>query len=247
MKILLLCDYKIDETQLKSVKTELSGIYKTNTGIKLSFIDEWRDLSNVPKEFYTPEDEGIQKAYITKVAKEIYARYAESVDHIVFLIHRDNWNLKGVWGWNTSRVFSGYAVQQCRFDNKNLANSVGTLYHELMHDHDSFIYTYLGKKVEDAVLVDDWDDNVVHGSRYTATNFGFQYIRHNENQSALKLIGLDLALAVVERRKLYEKKLRPILEEIIRLSKILIIRKRQQMATLRGDIAIRPVVHRCVF
>lgn len=240
MKILLITDYKINEEQLKSVKKSVSDIYKTNTGITLEFVDEWRDLSNVPKAWYDDEAEGIDKAYIAKVTKEVYARYREDIDQVMFLIHRDHWTLTGVWGWNLSRVYNGYGVQQCRFDNRNLVNSIGTMYHELMHDHDTFIYTYLGKNIEDSVLVKDWDDDVVHGGRYSGTTFGWKYIRHNENQEALKLIGPLLKEAVEKRRIVWLKTKLGYLQEIVRLYERVAILKRQLVAQGRGDLAIKP-------
>lgn len=229
MNILLLLDNKINEDQLKEVKKQVSKIYKDNTGIKLYFTDEWRDFSNVPKEFYTKEEEGIKKSYLAETTKEIYSRYKDRIDHVVFFIHKDNWKLTGVWGWNTSKVFNGYGVQQCRFDTK-VVNTVGTLYHELMHDHDSFIYTYTGKVIEKMVLVKDWDDDVVHGGRYSLTNYGWKYIRYNENQPALQLIADALKEALAVKRKPISR------SELINLALIL---ARQLVTKRRKDLAIK--------
>ena len=240
MNILLLVDNKVNEAQLKQVKAEVTKLYKQNTGIPVRFFDEWKDLSNVPKEWYDGENEGISKAFIAKTTKEIYSRYGERIEHVVFFIHRDNWNLTGVWGWNSSKVFNNYGVQQCRFDNKNLANTVGTLYHELMHDHDTFVYTYLGSKIEAKVLVKDWDDDVVHGGKYSKTTYGWKYIRYNENQAALALIGTDLAQALVIRRKVFKGKEDTLIKEAIRLAQILVIKRRQAAVATRGDLAIKP-------
>jgi hypothetical protein len=240
MKLLLLLDNKIREDQLATVKKEVAAIYKTNTGITLEFVEEWRDFSNVPKEWYDASSEGIKKSYIADATREIYRRHTEAVDQVVFFIHRDNWNLTGVWGWNLSKAYNGYGVQQCRFDNRNLANTVGTLYHELMHDHDTFIYTYKGINIETILKVKDWDDDVVHGGKYSGTTYGYGYIRHNENQAALKQIGPLLSQAIEERRKLYLKRQITMLQEIVRLQQLVIVLKRQMEARSRGDIAIRP-------
>lgn len=239
MKILLLLDNKINEAQLKQVKKEVAGIYKKN-GVEISFTDEWRDFSNVPKEWYDKEAEGVQRAYIDKVAKEIYARYEEEVDQVVFFIHRDHWNLTGVWGWNLSKVYSGYGVQQCRFDSRNTANSVGTLYHEMMHDHDAFIYTYTGVVVENIVNVVDFDDDVVHGGKYSKRDFGYSYIRYNENQAALFAISKHLNDAVKKRRSVYLKKTLSYLQEIVRLTEKVAILRRQLVTQRRKDLKITP-------
>ena len=232
MNILILADNKINESQLKQVKAEVALIYKKNTDIKLNYVEEWRDLSNVPKEWYTSTDEGIKKSFIAETTKEIYSRYKDRLDQVVFLIHRDNWNLTGVWGWNLSKIYNGYSIQQCRFDNRNLNNSIGTLYHEFMHDHDSFIYTFLGTKIENKVLVKDWDDDVVHGGKYSKTTYGWDYIRYNENQPALELIGDDLKSAIAKKRSAYAGKEK----ELLQMAVILL---RQLIAERRGDIAIK--------
>lgn len=239
MKILLICDYKIREEQLKEVKKEISALYRKNAAIELKFIDEWRDLSNLPKQWYDKDSEGIDKGYIAKVTKEVYARYAEDIDQVMFLVHRDHWNLTGVWGWNLSKVFNGYGVQQCRFDSKNLANTVGTMYHELMHDHDTFVYTYTGKKVEDAVLVPNWDTYCVHGGRGETNSLGWKYIRYNENQAALAAIAPLLNEALMKRRTLWDKKKLVYLQEIVRLAERVIVLQRQLLAQQRGDIAVK--------
>jgi hypothetical protein len=235
MKILLLVDYKINEDQLKRMKAEVQSIYKKN-GVNISFIDEWRDLSNVPKEWYDSSAEGIKRSYIADVTKEIYARYAKDVDQVVFLIHRDHWNLTGVWGWNMSRVFNGYGVQQCRFDNRNQANSVGTMYHELMHDHDSYVYVYTGKIIEDIIKVPNWDEDLVHAGKNTGTSFGWKYIRYNENQEALKAISAVLNEAIEARQKVWLKKKVSMLEQIVKLYQQLIVLRRQVEIQTRGDI-----------
>lgn len=240
MNILLLLDNKIKEDQLAQVKRELSAIYKKNCDIKLRFTDEWRDFSYVPKEWYDDEAEGIQKSYIASVTKEIYKRYAEDIDEVVFFIHRDHWNLTGVWGWNLSKTFNGYGIQQCRFDNKNLANTLGTIYHEQMHDHDTFIYTYTGVKIESVLRINDWDDDLVHGGKYSGTTYGWKYIRHNENQESLKLIAPYLTEALKKRRELWDTKKIGYLQEIIRLAEQVIVLQRARLAQLRGDIAIKP-------
>jgi len=237
LKILLLVDNKIKQDQLDAVKAEVASFYQLNCKIKLAFTEERRDFSNVPKEWYDEETEGIQKKYIAEVTKELYKKYAEDIDEVVFFVHRDNWTLTGVWGWNLSKTFSGYGVQQCRFDNKNLANSVGTLYHELHHDHDTFIFTYTGVKIETIANVIDWDDDITHAGRFTGTNYGYKYIRHNENQESLKIIAPYLQQAIAKRREIWDKKKVGYLQQIIKLAEQVIVIQRALIAQKRGDVS----------
>lgn len=238
MNILLLVDKKIRQSQLDKMKSEVASLYKTNCNITLKWFEESRDFTTIPTEWYRPEDMGIKKTHIKKVAAEIYDRYAEEIDEVVFLIHKDNWTLEGVWGWNMSNVYNGYGIQQCRFDSRNVSNSIGTLYHELHHDHDTFIYTYTGIKIERVVGVVDWDDDITHGGRYSGRDYGWDYIRYKENQDSLVQIKPFLQKAIKERRSIFTTKV-GLMEKIIQLQKQLIVLLRQKQAGLRGDLAIK--------
>lgn len=241
MKILLLLDNKIEEKQVNEVIAELVELYEKNCDVTLTFLKERRDFSDVPKEWYDSDSEGIKKSYIEEETKKLYGKYQEAIDSVVFFVHKDHWNLTGVWGWNLSKVFNGYSVQQCRFDNRNLVNSIGTLYHELHHDHDTFIYTYTGKRVEDVVKVVDWDDDVTHGGRYSGTTYGWKYIRNDENQESLKLIAPLLRAAIAKRRTIWDVK-EGKYKQIISLLEQTVILYRQLQAKKRGDIAIKEII-----
>lgn len=238
MNILLLLDNDIAESQVDEVTAALVDLYKKNCDVTLNFTRERRDFSAVPKEWYDNETEGIKKSFIEAETKKIYKKYAEAIDSVVFFVHRDHWNLTGVWGWNLSKIFNGYSVQQCRFDTKNLVNSIGTLYHELHHDHDTFIYTYIGQRVEDIVGVKDWDDDVTHGGRYSGTTYGWKYIRNNENQQSLVAIAPYLREAIKKRRVIWSTKEEKY-KKIISLLEQTIVLYRQLQMQKRGDIAIK--------
>jgi hypothetical protein len=239
MKLYIFRDNKINVDQFAKVKAELSSLYKTNAGVELEYVEEAYDFTTYPKEWYTPTDEGVKKTFLRDLCKQVHAKHAEDVDHVILLIHRDNWNLTGVWGWNISNQYYNYHVQQCRYDNRNTANSVGTLYHEIMHAHDRYILTYTGINISEVVKVTDWDDDVVHGGRYTNRNFGFAYIRYNENQSALKAIGTHLQVSRALRKELFSKRKRTLLEIAMLYAQLLIVKKRQQQLATLPDIAIR--------
>jgi hypothetical protein len=237
--ILLLCDNKIREDQLADVKKEVGTIYKNNTNTSIKWHEEWRDFSSYPKEVYFRELEGLSRSYISQVTKEINSRWHEEIDCVVFLIHRDNWNLSGVWGWNHSTTFSGYGVQQVRFDNRNIVNSIGTLYHEMMHDLDTFVFTYTGKHIAPMVKVNNWDNFAVHGGRDTNEEGkdGWKYIRYNENQHALRTIAPAFNEALSKRRDIFTKRI-GLMQEIIRLAEQVIILQRALIAKRRGELPI---------
>jgi len=206
MRILLLKDKTIPFDQLEMVLLQFKNIYITNSQITPTVIIEERDLRNLPTYIDEDGDPAITLSYISAVAKEVYTRFEESIDHLVILVHHDNWPLddgkRNVWGRNISKLYSGYEIQQVRWDPKKTANTLGTLYHEAMHSHDSFIYRYTGVNIETLLKVKDWDDSVVHGGDQR-----YKYIRHMENTAVLKIIGPYLQQAYEKRKSEYEQRL----------------------------------------
>jgi hypothetical protein len=231
--ILLLVDNKIRQDQLDQTKKEVGAIYKNNTGVTVKWHEERRDFTSYPKEVYWGGYEGLQTSYISQVTKEINSRWHEEIDCVVFFIHRDHWNLNGVWGWNHSATFSGYGVQQCRFDSRNVANSIGTLWHEMHHDLDTFCFTYTGQRVETFVDVPNWDNSITHGEHPA-----WSYIRHKENQDSLKRIAPLFVAALEKRRALFTKRI-GLMQEIIRLAEQVIVLQRALIAKQRGDLPIK--------
>jgi hypothetical protein len=160
MKILLLKDKTINNTLLGQVQLQVRNVYK---GLDMEFIIEDFDYSNYPIEPYWGGYWGIGISWIRERCASIYKRYAEEIDNVVFLVASPNWKLddpaivgdKPVWGWCHSNQFSGYGVQQVRFAQnprhtgaRNVNNSAGTLYHELHHDHDTYVFVNTGKVLE---------------------------------------------------------------------------------------------------
>lgn len=232
MKLLILKDTKIDPKQLASVMADLADFYKANAGIAVTYVTEERDYTTYP---VTPDADGdgkLPESYIRAATSEIYQRYSgEGTDHVVFLIHRDNWKLNGVWGTNYSNRFNGYQVQVCRFDNQNLANSFGTLYHEVMHSHDALIKIMTGEDVNELFAhlwcYQDWDNTIVHGNRFKGCATHYTYIRHKENADALQMIAPMLRKAYQKRHEIYEQKRRTMLQTILTLSQRALVLARE--------------------
>jgi hypothetical protein len=242
MNILLLLDKKINKTLLGQVQLQVENLYKKQAGIEIKWFTQEKDYTNYPKAEYRPGFEGIEQSWLTEQCKEIYKKWQEEVDCVVFLIHSDNWTLNGVWGWNMSATFSGYGVQQCRFaqvaghsDIRNVNNSAGTLYHELHHDHDTFIYNYTGQMVENYLDVRNWDFQVTHGESPL-----WNYIRTtNDNLESISKIGPLLNTALEKRRAIFDKKIST-MKKIISLLEKVIVLQRELISRQRGNIAVLP-------
>lgn len=200
MKTLILKDTKIVLAQMKSVEDQFQAFIIKHTLIKSTYVHEDRDFSTYEKAASPDGDEHLTDKYLRNLIGEVYKKHGDSIDHVVVYIHRDNWTLAGIWGTNYSNIYNGYQVHICRFDNRNLANSFGTRYHEFMHSPDAFIKTYTGVDINTLGIVSLWDKFAVHGGRPNAEGTTkWKYIRYQENTDALAAIAPHL-------RKAYEKR-----------------------------------------
>lgn len=204
MRIFVFKDEDIEDSEYQKLCDDFTELMQSNAGITPTFITEDKDFSNVPTE---PDGDGDLKPtmpYRQQMADYVRARYGEyGIDHIIPLVHRNNWVFKGIWGTNWSNMFGSYHMSLCRFDHKNPANSLGTLYHEIMHSFDALIYATLGVRVDPIVGV-VWDKFCVHGGRpdkeFTTE---WKYIRHKENTKALVAIATHLQASYKKRYDLY--------------------------------------------
>jgi hypothetical protein len=232
MKVHLLKDKPIKKTDLDKVLTEVSDIFKKHAGVTPTITQEVYDFTDIPKVADIDGDEHPTKGYLKTVSDTTYKEKGDGIDHLILLIHRDNWNLKGIWGINYSNIYSGYQLHVSRFDNKNLANSVGTMYHEIMHSLDALIATYTGENVTKLFGL-PWDKFAVHGGRPDAENTtSWKYIRHKENTEALAYIAPLLRQAYEKRHQVHvqryqakQKELIGVLEKYIILLRAFINRK----------------------
>lgn len=145
------------------------------------------------------------------MADDVYKRYNEfGTDHIIMLVHSDNWIFKGIWGSNWSNIFHSYHFGLCRWDKKNMANSFGTLYHEVMHSLDALIKTTTGIEIDHLFnqtrCFFDWDATVVHGNRFRdCKETPYKYIRWKDNIDALAMIAPHLRNSYRKRQELHDK------------------------------------------
>jgi len=244
MKILLQLDKTIHKTLLGQVQLQIEQVYK---GLDIEWVIQERDYSDYPIEEYWGGYFGIQHQWLKDRCAEVYKKYAEKIDQVVFLVASDNWVLDDtdivgaglVWGWNHSNQMSGYGVQQVRFaqvknhtDARNVNNSAGTLYHELMHDHDTYVFVNTGEIIEKLTNVNNHDNDVVHGGSPL-----WEYIRTTkDNVRAVELLLPALIKARNTRKITYLTKKIGLLQKIQQL--LMTIRALQ--ASARGDLPVLP-------
>ncbi len=206
MRLLVLKDFKIEEDEMNELERQFTDLYYEYTGITPTFYIEPTDYSSVPTESDSDGDLKPTFAYRKELTDDVFKRYNEfGTDHIILLVHQDNWVFKGIWGTNWSNIHHSYQVELCRFDKRNMANSLGTLYHEVMHSHDALIKTTIGVDIH-RELGFNWDKFCVHGGRpdkeFTTE---WKYIRHKENTSALEYIASYLVASYQKRQALHDK------------------------------------------
>lgn len=211
MRITVLKDLKISPAQYEKLTAEFSDFVYDNTGIVPMFFLEERDFKNVPT---TPDNDGDDKPtteYMKALMKTVHDKYGDwGTDSVVMLVHEDNWFFKGIWGSNFSGAYYTYHVHLCRFDKKNIANSLGTLYHEWMHSLDVLIKTHTGVDINQYFKSTkcwvSWDASAVHGNKFHGCKeTPYSYIKWKENTDALQMITPDLKKAYAKRKEMYYK------------------------------------------
>lgn len=214
MRFLILKDNKISNDEMDELENEFVDFIYEHTGLTPIFYIRSLDYKDVPTEPDQDGDLKPTKAYVTTLMEDVYSQYGEwGVDSVVLLVHRDNWVFTGIWGTNWSNVYHSYHVHLCRFDSKNLANSLGTLYHEWMHSNDALIKTTLGEDVPFSV---PYDKFIVHGGRPDKEKTTeWVYIRHKDNVKALKALAPQLQRAYNQRRAFYLEPYRKVQQKVL--------------------------------
>lgn len=240
MRLLVIYDDKIQQKDLKHVTSEVSKHYQKWADITPKWHFESRNYRDTVFNGHNPSIyDTLPYSYLKKETQLIYERWEEEIDHVVYLVHRDHWGGGHIWGENFSNLFNGYQVQVCRFDNQNLANSVGTLHHENHHSHDALIELILNIRIENLVGVSDWDNDVTHGDADQ-----YDYIRYLENGESLQAIAPLLQEAYKKRRAVFTKKVENLQRQIIKLlqQKIVLLRqlKRQQRVGATRKCSLTP-------
>ena len=221
MRLLILKDKSIPTTEYNEATSELKELYGS-VGITIELQTDdyyWGNPEEDPTgelwEEYWGGYYGIKKTFLNGLVSVVLDKYGKKFDHVVLLI--DARNFYGtvpenkVWGWNISAGIQGYDVQVCRFDTVSkkkatrIANSLGTMYHEIMHSHDQFPFrVFRGADITRNMRsrgynVYDWDNEVVHGESPE-----WDYVRWRDNVEALKVIAPVLK-ASYETKKIQDE------------------------------------------
>lgn len=204
MRFVVLLDQKIQVEDWHELERQFNDFVFEHTGLVPTFFIEKQDYTNVTTFIDHEGDTMPTHSYLKSVTDKVYAKYGTyGTDHIVMLVHLDNWIFKGIWGTNKSNIYHQYHVHLCRYDTKNINNSFGTLYHEWMHSLDALIATHTGFDVTPLFGV-PYDKFICHGGRPDKEKTTkWRYIRHKENADALPLLAPHLARAYAKRRELY--------------------------------------------
>ncbi len=232
MKMLFLADVKITDAELSALQKEFTALVKQYTDIMPTYFIERKVFTNVPTEADSDSDLKPANYWMKGLTDMVYREYGTyGVDSVVVLVHRDNWVFDGIWGTNWSNKYHQYHVHLCRFDNKNVANSLGTLYHEWMHSLDVLIKVHTGVNVNDYFdeikCFAGWDVSCVHGNKTIACkDTPYKYIRWKENTDALAMIAPDLRTAYQNRRTMdTQKTIIGLLEKVVVLYRALLNKK----------------------
>jgi hypothetical protein len=209
MRVLVIADTKITDEHLNRVQDDFTDLIKSTTGIEPDFYEMIEDFSIVPTEVDNDGDLKPTKKYTTALMKRVHDLYGSyGIDSVVMLVHRDNWVFEGIWGTNWSNLYYQYHVHLVRHDHKNLANTLGTLYHEWMHSLDALILTHTGVEIDtyfkNTKCFVDWDTTCVHGNKFAGCKeTPYAYIKWKDNLDALRMITPDLKKAYKVRKELY--------------------------------------------
>jgi hypothetical protein len=209
MRFVILKDVRIKDSEWTKLAQEFTDLVKQYTELTPTFFIEHEDYSDVPTFVDTDGDVMPTNTYFKTLTDRVYAKYGTwGTDSVVMLVHRDNWVFKGIWGTNKSNQYHQYHLHLCRFDNKNIANSLGTLYHEWMHSLDVLIKTHTGVDINTYFTgtrcFTDWDNTCVHGNRFKGCpETPYKYIKWKDNVDALAMIAPDLKKAYAKRKEMY--------------------------------------------
>lgn len=209
MRAVVLLDNKIKDSEWTKLSTGFTDLVSRYAGITPTFFIERQDYTDVATTVDNDGDIVPTNAYFKELTDKVYSKYGTwGTDSVVMLVHSDNWVFKGIWGTNKSNIYHQYHVHLCRYDSKNTANSLGTLYHEWMHSLDALIKTHTGVEIDNYFTTTkcfkDWDATCVHGNKTTTCKeTPFSYIRWKENTDALAMIAPDLKKAYAVRKEMW--------------------------------------------
>ena len=229
MRLTFLFDNKITQEELDELQRQFSDIYSEHAGIDPVYFEHTRDYSFYPTFTDSDGDKRPSNKFLTDESDFVHKKYGTwGTDHVVILIHEDNWLSPTIWGTNYSNIFHGYHVHYCRFDRDNMANSLGTLYHEVGHSLDALIATETGVNIAPLVGVTNFDRDFIHGAAPQ-----WKYIRWKENLDGFKYFKDLLKKSYTNRKARFDTHYNQ-LKTVVQLLQTLIVLLRQQFNRKNG-------------
>lgn len=206
MRTIIYRDKKIKETEYRKLLDEYTAFLE-QFGLKPTFWTVEKDYTDYPTILDTDGDDVLRPNFLQDIAKDVTTKYGEyGTDNVITLIHEDNWksgktaNRRGIWGTNYSYKYGKYHIQYCRFAKGNIANSFGTINHEIDHTFDALVKVEIGLDINPILGVTDYDKYTTHGGKPGDEARAYHgYIRHKENEEKLKVIAPYL-IAAYEKR-----------------------------------------------
>jgi hypothetical protein len=201
-------DIKIPQVDYDQLLKDYSSFIKKHTGITPTFYTHDYDYTDYPTDVDIDGDDVPRPTMLQDIADDVDEKYgAWGADHIVTLIHEDNWKSgattkrKGVSGTNYSYRFNNYHIQYVRWWKRKgksvkqeLINTFGTLNHEQFHAVDALIKQEIGIEIDPILGVGDFDQDVVHGKHPN-----YDYVNYNNNADTLKVLAPYLIAAYKKR------------------------------------------------
>ena len=191
MRTVIYKDIKIPEKQYRELLDEYTAFLEKNAGVKPIFWTYDYDFTDYPTNVDADGDDVPRPTFLKDLSKDVETKFSKyGTDHIVTLIHEDNWKSgatakrSGISGTNYSYTQGPYHFQYVRWWNRKgktqkqeMINRFGTLNHEQDHSYDALIKVELGIDINPILGVVNYDKNTTHGQpeAYHA------YINHQQN------------------------------------------------------------------
>ena len=225
MRITILKDKKISKTHVQETQRQFEDFL---SDFDIQWFVHDRDYVFYPTFTDKDGDKRPTNKFLKDESDFVFKKYGRwGTDHVVILIDKDHWQSPTIWGTNYSNIFHGYQVHYCRKDTR-VVNTVGTVYHEIMHSFDALVKTETGIDVAKYANVENWDKDVVHGrGRY------YDYIQYNENLEAVDYIASWLKKSYANRQARFDKEY-GLLKNVVSLLQTLVVLLRQQTNRKNG-------------
>lgn len=245
MRTVVFKDIKIPEKQYRELLAEYTAFLEKNAGVKPVFWTYDYDFTDYPTNVDADGDDVPRPTFLKELSKEVESRYGKyGTDHIVTLIHEDNWKSgatakrAGISGTNYSYTQGPYHFQYVRWWNRKgkpqkqeMINRFGTLNHEQDHSYDALIKVEIGVDINPILGVVNYDRNTTHGQSVAYHS----YINYQQNAKKLKVMAPYLQAAYAKRLEMHTEHIKGMQWTIIGLLEQLVSLYKQRQNIKNGN------------